>query len=77
VASAAGIIVCLLVILVLQTAIGWLLFIDILVAIATLATIFIGQMNDKDQNRKHNWTRDLIALAVFGACLALAFINLT
>ena len=71
VGSVAGIIVFLLALLAFVQWVGWYVFIDILVAIATLMIIYVGWVMDRDSGKKHNWSKELIVLAIVAACLCV------
>ena len=69
--SVVGIIVFLLALLAFVQWVGWYVFIDILVAIATFTIIYVGWVTDRDSGKKHNWFRDFVALAIVAACLCV------
>jgi hypothetical protein len=67
--SVVGTIISLLALLAFVQWIGWYVFIDILVAISTSGIIYVGWRRDRDDGKKHQWSKDIRVVAIIAACL--------
>ena len=65
----AGTIVFLLALLAFVQWVGWYIFIDILVAIPTLAILYARWQTDLEHGKKHKWSQDFKAVAIIAALL--------